>query len=79
MPVFGSGGVPGGAVQVGPPVPLAAQAGVPPAVSAQNEAHVLTPPVVMQVDPRVQSFADVQAAPGAAAPAGAQVAPVGMR
>ena len=79
MPVLGSGGVPGVAVQVGPPVPVAAHAGVPPAVSAQNDAQVLTPPVVTQVDPRAQSLADAQPAPGAAVPAGAQVAPVGMR
>jgi hypothetical protein len=65
-------------MQVAPPVPVAAQAGVPPA-SEQNEAQLLTLFVVMQVEPGAQSFADAQAAPGAAPPAGAQVAPDGMR
>ena len=65
-------------MQVAPPVPVAAQAGVPP-VSEQNEAQVLTPFVVIQVEPGAQSFAEAQVAPGAAWPAEPQVAPVGTR
>ena len=78
MPVPGSGGVPGVGMQVAPPVPVAAQAGAPPA-SEQNEAQLLAPFDVTQVEPRAQSFADVQAAPGAAPPAGAPLEPVGGR
>jgi hypothetical protein len=65
-------------VQVAPPVPVVAQAGAPP-VREQNDAQVLTPLVVMQVDPAAQSFAALQVAPAAAWPAEPQVAPVGIR
>jgi len=79
IPVLGSGGVPGVGMQLAPPVPLAAHAGGPPAASEQNEAQLLTPFVVMQVEPGAQSFAAVQPLPGVARPAGAQVEPVETR
>lgn len=51
MPALGSGGVPASAVQVAPPVPVAAQLGVPPVAVEQKAAQMLTPLLVMQVLP----------------------------
>jgi hypothetical protein len=79
MPVSGVGGAtPGGAMHWAPPVPPAAHVGAAPDVE-QNEAQLPAPSVRTQVDPRAQSFAVEQGDPGAAVPAGAHTAPLGMR
>jgi len=75
---LGSPTVPGSAMQVAPPVPVAAQAGVPPAAVEQKDAQVPTPLVVRHVLPRAQSLAAPQGSPGCLVPAGAQTAPSGV-
>jgi hypothetical protein len=77
-PTLGSGCAPGSAMQIAPPVPVAAQAGVPPAAVEQKAAQVLIPPVAMQALPRAHSLAAAQRSPGCFVPAAAHMVPVAV-